>query len=107
MNFIGIDPSLISTAVVVNGKIYNYCRENDANTKSGLSKWYKLAEQYVNYRWINYRNFENYSEGELTKLKDYDKITDMIISDIESNLDKSQETKIGIYDFFSNPPKTF
>jgi len=96
MNLIGIDPSLISTGLVVNGKIFNYCREPDAYNKSGLSKWFKLCEQYVNYRFISYNQFDGYSDGELVKLKDYDKITDMILSDIESNIDKSKETKIAI-----------
>jgi hypothetical protein len=96
MNYVGIDPSLISTGLVVNGKIFNYCRESDANNKSGLSKWFKLCEGYMTLRYISYREYENYSEGELTKLKDYDLITDLIVKDIEDNIDKSQPTKIGI-----------
>ena len=96
MNLIGIDPSLISTGMVVNGKIFNYCRESDAMNKSGLSKWFKLCEQYTLLKFISYRQFDNYSEGELIKLKDYDKITDLIIEDIESNIDKSQPTIVGI-----------
>lgn len=100
MNIIGIDPSLISTALVVSSKdsfkIYNYCRESDAYGKKGLTKWFKFAEEYVNYQFIEYRDFEDYSEGELTKLKDYDKITDKIIDDILENIDTSKETKIGI-----------
>ena len=96
MNIIGIDPSLISTGMVVNGKIFNYCRESDTSNKSGLSKWFKLCEGKVELRHINYRNFESYSEGELTKLKDYDSISDIIISDIENNIDKSNPTKVAI-----------
>ena len=96
MNLIGIDPSLISTGMVVNGKIFNYCRESDAMNKSGLSKWFKLCEQYSTLKFITYRQFDNYSDGELVKLKDYDRITDMIISDIESNIDKSQQSKVAI-----------
>ena len=97
MNIIGIDPSLISTGMCVNGKVFNYCRENDATlSKGGYSKWFKLCEGKVELRWISYREFENYSEGELTKLKDYDKITDLIIKDIEDNIDKSQPTIVGI-----------
>lgn len=96
MNYIGIDPSLISTGLIVNGKIINYCRESDATNKSGLSKWFKLCEQHVDFRWVKFRQFSSYSEGEIVKLKDYDKITDMIISDIESNIDKSLPTKVGI-----------
>jgi hypothetical protein len=96
VNFIGIDPSLISTAVVVNGKILNYCRESKVMLKSGMSKWFKSAEQYCTYRFISYREFENYSDGELTKLKDYDNITEMIIEDILANINPDEESKIGI-----------
>jgi hypothetical protein len=110
MNIIGIDPSLISTGLVIsNGKdpikIINYCRETDASlSKGGLSKWFKLCEQEMELRFIKYKSFENYSEGELTKLNDYDTITNMIISDIEKNIDKTKETKIGIegYSFSSS-----
>ena len=85
-NIVALDPSLISTALVVSSgdsfKMFNYCRESSAFGKTGIKKWFKLAEQYVTYRFVNYRSYKDYSEGELTKLKDYDKITDDIISDI-------------------------
>lgn len=96
MNIVGIDPSLISTAVVINGKIFNYCRESDAMNKSGYSKWFKLAEEKAKFKFISYRTFKTYSEGELTKIKDYDLITDMIISDILDNIIPGEETHIGI-----------
>lgn len=108
MNFIGIDPSLISTAIVVGTedsfKMYNYCRESSVYGKTGIKKWFKLAEQYVNYRFVNYRPFNNYSEGEITKLKDYDSVTDNIISDIICNIDTSRPTAVGIegYSFSSS-----
>lgn len=95
-NIVAIDPSLISTALVVNNKIINYCRESKVYGKTGMTKWFKLAEQYVEYRFIEYREFKDYSEGELVKLKDYDFITDMIIKDILDNIDESKPTKIGI-----------
>ena len=106
-NIVAIDPSLISTALVVTSgdtfKMFNYCRESSAFGKTGIKKWFKLAEQYVTYKFIEYREFEDYSEGELTKLKDYDKITDGIIKDILDNIDTSKPTKIGIegYSFSS------
>jgi len=103
-NIIGLDPSLISTGLVVNGKLFNYCREKDATNKSGLSKWFKYAESELILRYIDYREYENYSDGELIKLKDYDAITTLIIKDIEENIDKTLPTKIGIegYSFGSN-----
>jgi len=96
MNFIGIDPSLISTAVVVNGNIINYCRESKVHLKNGMSKWFKSADSYCDYQFIKYRSFENYSDGELIKLMDYDSITDLIIKDITDKLDPMVETYVGI-----------
>jgi hypothetical protein len=100
MNIVAIDPSLISTALVVSSqdtfKIYNYCRESKVYGKKGITKWFKSAEEFVEYKFIEYREFQDYSEGELTKLKDYDKVTDQIIVDILSNIDPSKETKVGI-----------
>lgn len=107
-NIVAIDPSLISTAIVVSSgdtfKIYNYCRESAAYGKTGLKKWYKMAEEHVTYKFITYREYKDYSEGELIKLKDYDKVTDGIIDDILSNIDNSKPTKIGIegYSFSSS-----
>jgi hypothetical protein len=100
MNIVAIDPSLVSTALVVSSgdtfKVYNYCRESKAYGKKGMTKWFKSAEEFVELKFIEYREFKDYSEGELTKLKDYDKITDQIISDILENIDESEDTKIGI-----------
>lgn len=107
MNIIAVDPSLISTGLVVsNGesfKIFNYCREDSANGKTGMKKWFKMAEQYLIYRYIDYREYSDYSEGELVKLKDYDTITDSILQDILDNINPDLPTKIGIegYSFSS------
>lgn len=106
-NIVTIDPSLISTALVVSSgdtfKMYNYCRESSAFGKKGITKWYGMAEQYITYKFIEYRSFKDYSEGELVKLKDYDKISDDIIKDIQENIDSNKPTKIGIegYSFSS------
>ncbi len=99
-NIVAIDPSLISTALVVSSgnsfKIYNYCRENKVMGKKGMTKWFKLAEQYITYKYVDYREFKDYSEGELVKLKDYDSVTDQIIEDILKNIDIDKPTKVGI-----------
>jgi hypothetical protein len=98
-NLISIDPSIISTAVCVNGKLFNYCREKDAINKSGLSKWFKMAEHYVTYKYITYDDYDGYAEGEIVKMRNYDDITDLIISDIVANIDKTKETKVAIEGF--------
>jgi hypothetical protein len=106
-NIVAVDPSLISTGLVVsNGdtfKIFNYCRESSVSGKKGMKKWFKMAEQFITYKYIEYREFEDYSEGELTKLKDYDRITDDIIDDILDTINPEEETSIGIegYSFSS------
>jgi len=64
--------------------------------KSGMSKWFKSAEQYCTYRFVSYREFSNYSDGELIKLKDYDQITEMIINDILENIKSNEESVVGI-----------
>ncbi len=104
MNIIALDPSLISTALVVNGKIFNYCRESKVYGKTGMTKWFKMAEEHITYRFIEFRDFKDYSEGELTKLKDYDTISDMILKDIFDNIDHTKPTKVGIegYSFASS-----
>ena len=61
-----------------------------------MTKWFKMAEEHVEYKFIEYRNFDGYSEGELVKLKDYDKITDQIISDILESINPEIPTKVGI-----------
>lgn len=85
-------------------KILNYCRETDTSGKKGLKKWFKLAEEHIEYKYIKYRKFKEYSEGELIKLEDYDNITTMIVDDILELIDENQETAIGIegYSFSSS-----
>jgi len=72
MNIVAIDPSLISTALVVSYKdsfrIINYCRESKVYGKTGMTKWFKMA----------------------------DKITDQIIVDILESIDPNLPTKVGI-----------
>ena len=99
-NIVAVDPSLISTALVVSHRdsfrIINYCRQSKVYSKAGMTKWFKMAEEHVEYKFIEYRNFDGYSEGELVKLKDYDRITDQIISDILESINPELPTKVGI-----------
>jgi GNAT superfamily N-acetyltransferase len=74
--------------------MFNYCKESKVYNKKGLAKWFKMAEEYIIYRFIDYRDFNSYSEGELIKLKDYDKVSDMIIKDI---LDNKEQFEDAIY----------
>ena len=102
MNIIGLDPSLISTGMVVNGKLFNYCRITDAYGKKTLKKWFELCKDFVEYRFIEYRDYDNYSDGEIIKLIDYDKIVDQIILDIKANINPDEETIIYVEGFSYN-----
>lgn len=97
MNFVGIDPSLISTSVVINGKyLFNYTTEKTATNKSGLNKWYSLCEDLVEYRWVKYDNKEDFTDSEVEKLDKYDYLSDMIIEDIIDHIDETKPIHIGI-----------
>jgi len=99
-NHIGIDPSLISTGVCIMNnnepKLFNWCREKDAEGKKGLFKWFNMASQYTEYHYVKYTDWEGYSNGEITKITDYDRITDNIIETIRLNLDHRLPSKVAI-----------
>jgi len=97
MNIIGIDPSLVSTAMSINGiYLFNYTKESYAMNKSSLNKWYKMCEQYVKYRWIEYDKIENFTDSEIDKLNKYNILSDMVIEDIKNHIDPNEPIKIGI-----------
>lgn len=100
MKIISIDPSLISTAVVIGDgddfKMLNYCRESDVYTKKGLGKWFKSCEELIDYKFIQFRSFDNYSDGEIAKLRDYNKITESIVDDLVSLIGDDKEVFIGM-----------
>lgn len=82
-NLVGIDPSIISTAVTVNGTVLNYCRKSDCVLKlDKYSKWYALCQDVVQYRFIEVTEVEGYSANEVHKLRLYDETTTMIVEDI-------------------------
>ena len=81
-NYIGLDLSLSSTGLFIlladgTEHYFNY-KNNDK-----LSKWHKTLS-YVNYRDYHVKKFNNYSDNEISKLLEYNKITDIIIKDILS-----------------------
>lgn len=97
MIFIGIDPSLVSTAMTINGNLlFNYTKEKYATNKSGLNKWYKMCEDHVKYRWVDYKKIEDYSDSEISKLKEYDILSQMVIDDIKKYVNLSEDIIIGI-----------
>jgi len=97
MNYIGIDPSITSTGMCVNGKLFNYCYESSAKTKKfDLTKWFELADNYINYRYHDKVEFEGYVDEQMNKIQLYKKIVSSIIKDITSNINNEEETHIAI-----------
>ena len=99
MNIIGIDPSIISTGVVINGKVFNYCRKSDAvkaKTVDSYTKWFDMCKDVITYRYIDLTYVDGYSENEIQKMRMYDAISDMIIDDINAHLKIGEPTQIAI-----------
>jgi hypothetical protein len=91
MNYIGIDTSLSSTGLYIlleDGSefIYNY------RNKSKDSKWHKKLD-FIVYRDYKFEALKDYSKNEINKITQYNKITDLIIQDIQKHCD-IQNTKI-------------
>lgn len=91
MNYIGLDCSLSSTGLYIllnDGTefYYNYMNSDK------LSKWHRSLS-YITYR--NYENIksESYSDSEVFKIIQYNKITNMIVADILKHC-KPEETII-------------
>ncbi len=105
MNIIGLDPSINSTGLTINGKIFNFSDYNTAYNKKSLKKWYALTDSIIETTFLNYKDKNGtYQENELLKLDEYNKTTDIIISVILKNIDKTLPTKIAIesYSYGSN-----
>lgn len=95
MNYIGIDISKVSTAMVIEIKdkefMFSY------NNNKPTYKWNKCIDNIVKIRTYEYDNtIENYSESELDKLTNFIKISNDLIEDILSTIDTSKETIIYI-----------
>lgn len=80
MVYIGIDPSLDSTAISIFKDdcfwLYNY-----TNKKSSY-KWIKTIDSMVNFQHHKYEFSDEYSESEIEKLKIYDQVTTSVVEDI-------------------------
>lgn len=99
MIIIGIDPSLSSTAITIykNSKfsIYNY------TNKKPDYKWIKEINTYVEFRFHEFEDIEDYSKSETEKINIYDIVTDKIVNDIEKIIDDKTEIFIEGYSYSS------
>lgn len=88
-NLVTIDPSLLCTAMIINGEIHVFASSSVAWTeKDNLKKWFGLLEDSINLKVYKSAETENiFSVSEINKLKRYDEITDDIVSNIPNNSD--------------------
>lgn len=94
MYFIGIDPSLNSTSVTINGNCLNYAPHNIVYTKKNeLKKWYNFFKNIITYRTFHKPIFNKKSHNisETQKLKMFDDVCDLIIFDIVEKTKNSPE----------------
>lgn len=104
MNIIAIDPSLSSTAMVVNDKRFVYGSISTSRTKKLVLKgWYEKTEDLITLREHNDTPSLDYAEGEVAKWKHFNSISEKIAEDILANIDKTTATVVAIegYSFSS------
>jgi len=104
MNIVGIDISINSTGISIykNNEITLF---NFTTMKKNYC-WIKKTLEHIDFEFINYSysDVENYSEREIIKLREYDKVSDVIFNKIYQNIDKTQKTYVAIegYNFGFN-----
>jgi len=104
MNVVAIDPSLASTAMVVNDKKFVYGSISTSRTKKlALKGWYERTDGFIELREHNDTPSMNYMEGEVAKWKHFNEISIKIANDIITTIDSNEATIIAIegYSFSS------
>lgn len=96
MNIVGIDISVNSTGISINknGKMILF---NFTTLKKNYI-WIKKTLDNIDFEFINYtyNDIKDYSEKEIIKLREFDKVSDIIFNKIYGNIDKTQKTYIAI-----------
>lgn len=104
MNLVGIDISVNSTGISIfrNDEIILF---NFTSTKKDYT-WIKKTLEYIDFEFLNYTypDITDYSEKEIIKLREYDKVSDVIVNKVFGNIDKTSSTYIAIegYNFGFN-----
>lgn len=106
MSIITIDPSLICTAMVVDGEIFVYTANHISLTGKGeFKRWFELCKPHAKIRSFDLYNDTSlsFTDSELAKLNRFSKVCDKIIEDItNSNVDlKSAKVAIEGYSYSS------
>ena len=107
INIITIDPSLISTALTINGKLFSIVAASISLTKKqALNGWFERASEFCDITTIDtsYNNEKNYAQLEINKLETFQRTANLIRKLIDTNCDSGYSTIILIegYSFSSN-----
>lgn len=87
MNIISIDPSLNSTAIIIqNNEWHHYSFFNNYKKNN---KWCKQIDPFVNFCKIDYEKNDNFSKNEVLKLKQYSEISKNIAEILKPYLNDS------------------
>lgn len=92
MNLIGIDISIDSTAMTI-FRNEDMLLFNFTTMKRGVN-WIKRIMEYVDIEFIDYtyKDIDNYTEKEISKLREYDHVTNLIFNKIIGNIDKNEKS---------------
>ena len=99
MNYISIDASIKSTAIIINNEHFiNYPGSDACFTSKGqLVKWYEIGKDAIEYKPFTFKpEIEDNSQNEIKKYVDFELLTDSIINDILSRIKLGVETHVGL-----------
>lgn len=99
MNIVGIDPSILSTAVRIltpdKDLLFSFYKDKK------LSKWEKIITDVADIKLTSFKEYKSmsYSEEQIQKHKDYEQISDKIVDVILDNIDDTLDTYIIVEGF--------
>lgn len=101
MTYIGIDPSLSSTAICIenSGKPDQYF---NFTTNPKRSKWHNLVSPVCNFKDVYYPEYKDYSDMEISKNIEYDKVAAKIVSLVVDHIEGETHIAIEGYSYSSN-----
>ena len=97
MNIVTIDPSLISTALTINGMPFSIASSDIVYTKKGdLTKWFDICDDYCNIHPTDNPNdkSKSYANLELAKLESSQRIANLIRSLVDKHTDPTYNTLV-------------
>lgn len=102
MNIVTIDPSILSTAVTINGKVFSIASERIALTKSlKYTKWFDICSPHCKIITVNteYNQEKRYSFLEIEKLSTFQQTSNIIRKLVDKHCKPEYNTVVVIEGF--------